>query len=175
MKRVMFKIGDSVFYPAAGVGVIETVEDIFIGGQWERCFVIRIRESQVTIKVPQSNIQKNGIRPLLNERKLKELFRVLSEQSCATTTASNTIEYYKTLERKINTGSCLELGEVVRDLMRQKQESSLSFDEARLLETASNFLSRELAAVAGIAPGVAYDRIRSSVVGTAVGAAANVA
>lgn len=163
MKKAAYKVGDPVFYPAAGVGTIEGTEDIFINGQRERFFVIRISESQITIKVPQANIQSNGIRPLVNGRKLKDLFRVLSEETRPAVPCGNTIEYYKNLERKINSGSCLDLCEVVRDLMRQKKQGRLSFDEARLLETASNFLTREVATVAGIPPGTAYDRIRAQV------------
>lgn len=163
MKKTPLKVGDSVFYPAAGVGVIEGTEEIFINGTREKFFVIRVSESQITIKVPQSNIEKNGIRPLLNGRRLKELFRILSEETGPSVPAGNAIEYYRNLERKINNGSCLELGVVVRDLMRQKKQGSLSFDEARLLETASGFLTREVAVVAGIPPGTALDRIRAQV------------
>lgn len=163
MKKAPLKVGDSVFYPAAGVGVIEGTEEIFINGTRERFFVIRISDSQVTIKIPQSTIQNTGVRPLLNGRRLKELYRVLGEETGPSTPAGNTIEYYRNLERKINNGSCLELGEVVRDLMRQKKQGNLSFDEARLLETASSFLTREVAAVAGIPPGTALDQIRAHV------------
>jgi RNA polymerase-interacting CarD/CdnL/TRCF family regulator len=57
----------------------------------------------------------------------------------------------------------MELGEVVRDLTHWKTQTGLSFDETRLLETASNFLSRELASVKGITPEAAYESIRSQI------------
>ncbi len=163
MKKCSFKIGEAVFYPSAGVGVIEGMEEIYIGGRLESCYVIRIKENQVTIKVPQSNAEKNGIRPLLTSRKLKELFKVLGEQSGQRIVAGNWTEHYKDLERRINGGSCLELGAVVRDLMRLKKHNGLSFEEAKLLETASSYLTREIATVEGIAPEMAFDRIRTSV------------
>lgn len=163
MKKCAFKVGEAVFYPSAGVGVIEGVEDIYIGGRLESCYVIRIKENQVTIKVPQSNAEQNGIRPLLTSRKLKELFKVLGEQSGQRIVAGNWTEHYKDLERRINGGSCLELGAVVRDLMRLKKHNGLSFEEAKLLETAASYLTREIATVEGIAPEMAFDRIRTSV------------
>ena len=163
MKKPIFKVGDTVFYPSAGVGMIERVEDIFVGGRWESCFVIRIAENQVTIKVPQSNLQKNGIRPLLSCRKLKELFKVLSAESGERNLGGNWTEHFRDLERRVNTGTCLELGAVVRDLMRLKKLKGLSFEEARLLETASNYLTREVATVEGIPPEMAADRIRSHI------------
>jgi CarD family transcriptional regulator len=163
MKKPTFKVGDCVFYPSAGVGVIEGVEDIYIGGQWERCFVIRVAENQVTIKVPQSNVEKNGIRPLLSTKKLKELFKVLSAKSGERTISGNWTEHYKDLERRVNGGSCFELGAVVRDLMRLKKHNGLSFEEARLLETACTYLTREIATIEGIPTEMAYDRIRTHV------------
>jgi CarD family transcriptional regulator len=163
MKKYAFKVGEAVFYPSAGVGIIESMEEIYIGGRWESCYVICIKENQVTIKVPQSNADKNGIRPLLTSRKLKELFKVLGEESGQRIVAGNWTEHYKDLDRRINSGSCLELGAVVRDLMRLKKHNGLSFEEAKLLVTAASYLTREIATVENIAPEMAFDRIRASV------------
>ncbi len=157
-----YKVGDTVFYPSAGVGVIEAVEDLFLTGKQERCFVIRIHESHVTIKVPQANMANNGIRPLLEGKRIKELFKVLSAASQRRATG-NLTERCKGIAHKINAGSPIELGEVVRDLTHWKVTSGLSFDETRLLETASNYLSRELATVEGISTEDAYARIRSQI------------
>lgn len=168
MKKASFKVGDAVFYPAAGVGVIEAMEDIYINGQWEQCFVIRICDNQAVIKIPQSNIQTNGIRPLLHGRRLKELFKVLAAKPMTRATG-NWAERYKDLERKINGGSCLQLGEVVRDLTRWKQQKGLSFEEARLLQTASNYLAHEIAAIQGIPPEIAFDRIRTHIESRVIG------
>jgi CarD family transcriptional regulator len=158
-KRFRFKIGDTVFYPSAGVGVIEAIEDVCVGGQLEPCYVISIPETRMVIKIPQTNIEKNGVRPLLDRRKMKELFNVLSAKSKRRVTAGNWTERCKQLERKINSGSYIDLGEVVRDLARWKKQSGLSFEESMLFETACNYLVREVAAVQGINAEAARDRI----------------
>ncbi len=158
-KHPSFKVGDAVFYPSAGVGVIQAIEELYISGGFKPCLVIHIPETHMTVKVPQENVRKNGIRPLLNGRKLKELFKVLSARSRRRVTGGNWSERCKELERRINTGTSLELGEVVRDLMRWKKQSGLSFEESMLLETASGYLAREVAAVQGIETEVAIDRI----------------
>ena len=162
-KRPRFKVGDTIFYPSAGVGVIQSIEEIYTGGEFRPCLVIRIPETRMTVKVPQDNAEKNGIRPLLNGRKLKELFKVLSASSRKRVTGGNRAERCKEIERRINSGSCLELGEVVRDLMRWKQQSGLSFEESMLLETASGYLAREVAAVQGINTDAAIGRIRDCI------------
>jgi len=165
-----FKVGDAVFYPAAGVGMIEAVEDLFLTGRRERCFVIRVHESNVTIKVPQANMAKNGIRPLLEGRKLKELFKVLSSR-CQRRASGNLAERCRGLAQRVHGGSPLDLGEVVRDLTHWKMETGLSFDEMRLLETASNYLCQEIATVEGISPDEALGRIQQHI-GIAAGAVA---
>ena len=162
-KRSRYKAGDTIFYPSAGVGVVQAIEDLFVAGQFRPCLVIHIPETRMTVRVPQANVDRCGIRPLLNNRKLKELFKVLSARGRRRVTGGNWTERCKDIERKINTGSCLELGEVVRDLMRWKKQSGLSFEESMLLEQASGYLARELAAIQGIATEAAIDRIRSCV------------
>ncbi len=165
-----FKVGDTVFYPAAGVGLIEAVEDLFLTGRRERCFVIRIHESNVTIKVPQANMARNGIRPLLASRELKDLFKILAGR-CQRRASGNLLERCRELGQKVQGGSPTDLGEVVRDLTHWKSQTGLSFDELRLLETACKYLCQEIAAVEGISPEDAYDRIQQQI-GLTAGAVA---
>jgi CarD family transcriptional regulator len=158
-----YKVGDAVFYPAAGVGVIESQEDVFLTGKIEPCFVIRILESGATIKVPRTNMETNGIRQLLDGKKVKDLYKVLSGTGKSRSTAGNQMERCRELARKVNAGSCMEIGEVVRDLMRWKIQKGLSFEEVRLLQTGCNHLAREVAVVTGISPEDAINRIREQV------------
>lgn len=165
-KALKLKAGDTIFYPSAGVGVIESVEDVYLSGRLESCYVIRIPETKMTVRVPKANVQKSGIRPLLDGRKVKELFKILAAKSGKKVTGGNWTERCKEIERRINNGSCLELGEVVRDLTRWKKQSGISFEEALLLETASGYLTREVAAIEGITPEKARERIQSVIVGS---------
>ena len=162
-RKTAFKVGDAVFYPSAGVGVIEGQEDVFLTGTNERCFVIRILESGATIKVPRANIEKNGIRPLLDGKKPKDLYKVLAGTSNRRSTAGNPAERARELARKVNNGSCMEIGAVVRDLLRWKTQSNLSFEEVRLLQTGCNHLAREVAVVTGITTEDAIHKIREQV------------
>ncbi len=162
-KRARFKVGDTVFYPSAGFGIIEAVEEIYLAGAVQSCYVIRIPETQMIVKVPLERAEKSGIRPLLDAKKLKDLFKILGAKSRRRVTGGNWTERCKVIERKINSGSYLELGEVVRDLMRWKKRAGLSFEESLLLETASGYLTREVAAVQGIEMDDARNRIQTYV------------
>ena len=162
-RKSNYKLGDAVFYPAAGVGIIEGEEDLFLNGQCQPCFVIRILESSATIKVPLANMEKNGIRPLLDVKKVKELFKMLSDAGKNRSTVGNQMERCRELARKVNAGSCMEIGEVVRDLLRWKSQKDLSFEEVRLLQTGCNHLAREVAIATGTTPEDAIHRIREQV------------
>jgi CarD family transcriptional regulator len=162
-RKSAFKKGEAIFYPSAGVGVIEGMEDLYLTGQQERCYVIRIRESGAIIKVPQVNMEKSGVRPLLDGKKVKELYKVLAANGRRRSTAGNPLERARELSRKVNAGSCMELGEVVRDLLRWKNSCNLSFEEVRLLKTGCNHLAQEVAVATGISPQDAIDRIREQV------------
>ncbi len=162
-RKAGFKVGDSVFYPSAGVGKIESIEDIFIAGDFGECYVIHFDDTRAVIRVPRSNLKSTGIRPLVSSRKIRELYRVLAARCSRRVTGGNWTERCKELERKINTGSCIQLGEVVRDLMHWKKKTGLSFEESMLLETASSYLSNELATVQGIEQEKALSKIHSCV------------
>jgi CarD family transcriptional regulator len=162
-RKAGFKVGDAVFYPSAGVGLIEGLEDVFLTGKQECCFVIRILESGATIKVPRANIDKNGIRPLLDGKKPRDLYKVLAGSSNRRSTAGNPAERARELARKVNHGSCMEIGAVVRDLLRWKTQTNLSFEEVRLLQTGCNHLAREVSLATGITPEDAIHKIREQV------------
>lgn len=158
-KKAKFKIGDAVFYPSAGVGMIETIEDVYISGQADPFYVIRIIESGMVVKVPSATASNTGIRPLVGPRKIKEVQRVLAEKNAKRVTGGNWTERCKDLERRINQGDTFELAAVVRDLLRWKGQTGLSFEESMLLETASNYLSYEIATVQKVQPEQAYQEL----------------
>ncbi len=157
--KAKLKVGDNVFYPSAGVGAIEAIEDVFIAGTVDPCFVIRIKESAMVVKVPQANVKNSGIRPLLSSRKVKELYRVLESECTLRVTGGNWTERCKDLERRINGSTSMQLAEVVRDLLSWKMKSGVSFEESMLLETATTYLTNELATVKEISPKAAYEEI----------------
>ena len=159
VKKANFRIGDLVFYPSAGVGSIVAIEDVFIAGAVDACYVIQIEESSMVVKVPLVNVKNSGLRPLISNRKIKELFRVLESECNLRVTGGNWTERCKDLDRRINGNSPMQLAEVVRDLYSWKIQSGLSFEESILLETASTYLSHELAAIKGIDPKLANDEI----------------
>lgn len=163
MRNADFKVGQDVFYPAAGVGVIEAIEELVFGTRCESFYVIQIPSNRVTIRVPRDKAVANGLRPLLACRDVKALLRLLGEESSERPTG-HWADHYRDLERRVQSGRCFEVGAAVRDLVRVKAAHGLSFEESRLLEVAFGYLAGEVAAVERIDVDAARQVIRSAII-----------
>jgi len=159
MSQRRYRVGENVFYPSAGVGVIEATEDLYLTGKRESCYVIRFPDAKLTIKVPCQKMVETGVRPLTEAKTVRALYKVLSGRA-KRPKGSNPIDRARELNSKVTTGSLVDLAEVVRDLAHLKKAANgLTFDETRVLQTASQYLSQEIACVEGITQKAAIDKI----------------
>jgi len=150
----MFKIGEKVVYPAHGVGVIESIDEIAIEGKSIKFLNIRIVETDALIRVPVQKADKIGLRKVMDEDKLDRVIKVLKErphkeQKQDKERISWTVKHRGYLE-KVKSGDIEIVAEVFRDLMLLKKEKELSFGERRILESAQQFLASEISEAKGI-------------------------
>ena len=139
----MFKIGDKVAYPPHGVGVIEGKEERKIGGKKVVYLRITLIGKNMSILVPQESAETSGIRPVLSEEEIEELFQFLSE---VPTNISEkwTVRHRLNVDR-LKTGNVKELATVVRNLSYRSKEKELSYSEKRMFEEAFSKLAEEIA------------------------------
>lgn len=139
----MFKVGDKVAYPPHGVGVIEGKEEREVGGKSVVYFRINLIGKNMSILVPESQLESSGVRPVLSEEEIKELFSYLSE---VPTNISQkwTVRHRLNVDR-LKTGNVKELATVVRNLSYRSKDKELSYSEKRMFEEAFNKLSEEIA------------------------------
>ncbi|WP_456457388.1 CarD family transcriptional regulator [Thermovibrio sp.] len=139
----MFKVGDKVAYPPHGVGVIEGKEKREVGGKSVVYFRINLIGKNMSILVPESQLESSGVRPVLSEEEIKELFSYLSE---VPTNISQkwTVRHRLNVDR-LKTGNVKELATVVRNLSYRSKDKELSYSEKRMFEEAFNKLSEEIA------------------------------
>jgi CarD family transcriptional regulator len=62
-----FKIGESIVYPAHGVGQIVGIEEQEIAGMSLELFVIQIEKDKLTLRVPTARLEAAGIRKLAED------------------------------------------------------------------------------------------------------------
>jgi CarD family transcriptional regulator len=142
--EVEFKVGDKAVYPAQGVAEVISIDERDIAGSRQRFYVLRILDTDRKIMVPVSNANAVGLRQVISEQEIREIFDILKERTIGFDTQTWNRRYRGFMD-KIKTGSIYDVAEVLRDLYRLKASKQLSFGERRMLDTARNLIVKELA------------------------------
>ena len=142
--EVEFKVGDKAVYPAQGVAEVISIDERDIAGTRQRFYVLRILDTDRKIMVPVSNANAVGLRQVISEQEIREIFDILKERTIGFDTQTWNRRYRGFMD-KIKTGSIYDVAEVLRDLYRLKTDKQLSFGERRMLDTARGLIVQELA------------------------------
>jgi CarD family transcriptional regulator len=140
----MFEIGDFAVYPGHGVGAIESIESMDMGGKVQDFYVLSILDTQMTIKVPKDNAGPAGMREVIGPDKIPEVYKILKSKEIPNNHQPWNQRYRGYMER-IQSGSIFEVAKVFRELYSLKSEKGLSFGEKKLMDTAQKLLIKELA------------------------------
>lgn len=138
-----FVKGDLAVYPAHGVGCIESIESKEINGENMDFYMMKIVENGMVIMIPTSNVESVGLREVIPETEVNEVYKVMQGKAQNTDNQTWNRRYREYMD-KIKTGSIYDVAEVFRDLFQLKLEKDLSFGERKLLDTAQNLLVQEL-------------------------------
>ena len=138
-----FAKGDLAVYPAHGVGYIESIESQEINGDTMNFYMMKIVENGMMIMIPTSNVESVGLREVIPETEVPEVYKVMQEKAQNSDNQTWNRRYREYMD-KIKTGSIYDVAEVFRDLFQLKLEKDLSFGERKLLDTAQNLLVQEL-------------------------------
>ncbi|HVJ47564.1 CarD family transcriptional regulator [Desulfitobacterium sp.] len=141
----MFGIGDKVVYPMHGAGVIEAIEDREVLGESRQYYVMHIPVGNLKVYIPLNNVQQLGIRQIISQSEVPEVFKILENESQLPMLAWNR-RYRANLER-IKSGNIFSLAEVVRSLSQREQEKGLSAGEKKMYENAYQIMISELVLV----------------------------
>ena len=146
-KKVSFKAGQFIVYPAHGVGKVTGIERETIAGFDIEVYVVSFEQDKMTLRVPTAKAATSGMRALSNDLVLKDAFTTLNGRARIKRTMwSRRAQEY---EAKINSGDLILVAEVVRDLFRSAEQPEQSYSERQLFEAALDRLAREVAAVRG--------------------------
>ncbi|MFN3827252.1 MAG: CarD family transcriptional regulator [Micavibrio sp.] len=141
----LFKVGDSVVYPAHGVGVVENIETQTIAGMDVQLYAIRFEKDRMCLKIPVFKAKSSGLRKLCSTDRLKDAMKTLQGRAKIKRTMwSRRAQEY---EMKINSGDPVSIAEVLRDLKRSNDDHEQSYSERQIYQSALERLAREVAAV----------------------------
>jgi CarD family transcriptional regulator len=142
--EIQFKVGDKAVYPAQGVAEVVDIEEKDIAGNRLCFYVLRILDTDRKIMVPVKNADAVGLRQVISEQEIQEIFDILKERTIAFDNQTWNRRYRGFMD-KIKTGSIYDVAEVLRDLYRLKTDKQLSFGERRMLDTARTLIVKEIA------------------------------
>jgi CarD family transcriptional regulator len=143
-----FSVGDKVVYPGHGVAEITGLEAREISGAKLEFYVLSVLENNMKVMVPKHNAKSVGLRKLVDEAEVEQVYSVLAHRGGKISTATWNRRYREYME-KIKTGSLIEIASVLRDLCILRSDKELSFGERKMLDTARSLLVQELALAKG--------------------------
>jgi CarD family transcriptional regulator len=144
-KKLSFKIGELVVYPAHGVGKITAIEEQEIAGAKLELYIVDFEREKLRLKVPTNRAEQKGMRRLADRGLIEHAMKVIRGRARIKRTMwSRRAQEY---DAKINSGDLIAVAEVVRDLYRSDRQPEQSYSERQLFEQALFRMARELAAV----------------------------
>jgi CarD family transcriptional regulator len=144
-KKLAFKIGEQIVYPAHGVGRITAIEEQEIAGSKLELYIVDFEREKLRLKVPTNRAEQKGMRRLADRGLIEHAMKVIRGRARIKRTMwSRRAQEY---DAKINSGDLIAVAEVVRDLYRSDRQPEQSYSERQLFEQALLRMARELAAV----------------------------
>ncbi len=137
-----FAVGDKVVYPHHGAATIEKREKKEAFGKKQEYLVLRLAYGDLTLMVPADNAEEIGLRDVINDEEVEEVFAVLRKKEARMPT--NWSRRFKNHVEKLKSGDIYQVAEVVRNLTIREKDKGLSAGEKRMLGKARQILVSEL-------------------------------
>jgi CarD family transcriptional regulator len=137
-----FDVGDQVVYPHHGAAIVEKREKRTFNGEEKEYLVLRLASGDLTLSVPIENAEKVGLRDVINDEEVEEVFAVLRKKEARMPT--NWSRRFKNHVEKLKSGDIYQVAEVVRNLSIRDKDKGLSAGEKRMLVKARQILVSEL-------------------------------
>ena len=140
----MFAVGDKVVYPMHGAGQIEAIEERVYDEQLTQYVVLSMFLGNMKVRIPVCNLEKVGLRPIIPQKKMKEIKKVLATEVVNNLKSIPRNRRFTIYIDKMKSGDVLDLAEVISILARQDKQKRLSTGERRLLGNARQILASEI-------------------------------
>ena len=137
-----FDVGDKVVYPHHGAAEVVSREMVDAFGEEREYLVLQLAYGELTLKVPADNTEEVGLRDVINDEEVEEVFAVLRKKEARMPT--NWSRRFKNHVEKLKSGDIYQVAEVVRNLSLREKDKGLSAGEKRMLARARQILVSEL-------------------------------
>ncbi|MBT2765047.1 CarD family transcriptional regulator [Paenibacillus sp. ISL-20] len=135
------KVGELLFYPMHGVGLLEEKVALSLEGQTKNYYKLYFNELALNVLVPLESAKQLGVRALSSLEEMEHshihFFSKFRKLPVLTSERKNL------LDTKLRSGKLLNLTEVIRDLIcASKYELKLTAHDKSSLQIASNMVNK---------------------------------
>lgn len=154
-------IGRTIIHPHHGPVVVTDRITRTLRGEPVEYAELRVTGDGMTISIPVKIAREIGLRDLANKTQMKRLAKTLSGPT--TDKDGQWARRMKAYASKVNSGQPLQVAEVVRDLIRRREERGISLAEREILRDALEPMVAEMAIVREISQEAAEEMITDMV------------
>ena len=141
-------VGEKIFYPMHGAGLIKSIEDKDLGDYCERFYVIELPfEQNLHIFIKEDDIDKFEFRKLVNEDTLDEVYNYLNNEEFPM--PNNWVQRYKENTKRLKSSDIFNIAYVLKGLAIRNEKGKLSLKELFMLNLAKRILVSEFVMVSG--------------------------
>ncbi len=156
----MFSIGDKIFYPMHGAGIIEAIEEKEVLGEKRLYYIMSLSVGKMQVMIPTEKTSKLGIREIVNSSVMERVFHLLTSDGESERTVHPNQRYRNNMD-KMKTGDIYEGAQVIRDLSNSSKKKPLGTSDKMMLNNARNILISELVLVQNLEEQQAADYLNN--------------
>jgi CarD family transcriptional regulator len=143
----VFDVGDKVFHPVHGAGIVVEVKERRSLGKARRYYSIELLSQPKTLlMVPVGGAQEIGLRASISQSQLRQVWGVL--RADPETLPTDHEQRYELLKDRMRGGDALQIAAALRDMAwREDQERRLTKQGKRLYDESLMLLAGEIAII----------------------------
>lgn len=137
----MYNVGDKIFYPLHGAGVINSIEEKNILNEISKYYIIEM-PGAVTVMLPIDKSDELGLRSIISKEKAEDIVNNFTEINPEQTDKWST--RFQENKDKMKTGDVDQITDIYKNLTLRNKSKNLSTSEKKMLMNAKQSLISEL-------------------------------
>ncbi len=140
----LFEVGDKIFYPMYGAGIVEAIEEKEILGETQIYYILNMPFRDIQVMIPKGKTENLKIREVSDVSTMDQVLTSFNEEVDVEEPSANRNQRYRDNMNKLKTGDIHNHVEVIRELVALNKKRPLGTDDKKLLENAQQFLISEI-------------------------------
>ncbi len=145
MSRLKYEISDYVVCPGHGVGQVVEIAEKEIAGMSLSMITVQMVSNGMKMSYPAASKE---IRALVTTKEVEDMFKLLEDHD-VNPSRETWNRRYRDYMLKVNSGSILEIADVLRSLLIIQTSKKLSFSEKKMVDLCKDLIIREISITTG--------------------------